>query len=90
VSTYGPRASSIKESLADLPMQLGMHVPNAHVLVSMVPHIMTIMRLQDVHVCSVVNNCKACGQTSTVRLQYDASTIDHSPSTATVPSDSIA
>jgi hypothetical protein len=48
------------------------------------------MRLQDVQASSVVNACKACGQASTVRLQYDASTIDHPPDAATVPSDSTA
>jgi hypothetical protein len=33
------------------------------------------MRLQDVQLDSVVNNCKACRHASTVRLQYDISTM---------------
>jgi hypothetical protein len=37
-----------KESLADLPMQLGTHVPNARAHVFKAPHIRAIMRLQDV------------------------------------------
>jgi hypothetical protein len=75
---YGPRDSSIKKSLADLPVQLGTHAPNAHAHVSKVPHIRVIMRLQDVQTDSVVNTCKACRHVSIVRLQYDASSMDHS------------
>jgi hypothetical protein len=47
-----------------------------------------IMRLQDVQADSIVNTCKVCGQTSTVRLQCDIDTMDHSSCTATVQSDS--
>jgi hypothetical protein len=36
------------------------------------PHIRAIMHLQYVQ-CSIINTCKACGQTSTVRLQYSYS-----------------
>jgi hypothetical protein len=50
-----------KESLADLPVQLGTHVPNAHTHVFKAPHVRVIMRLQDVQADSVVNTCKACG-----------------------------
>jgi hypothetical protein len=74
-SPCGPRVSSIKKSLADLTVQLGTHVPNAHAHVFKTPHIRTIMCLQDVQPVSVVNTCKACKQTSTVLLQCNASTM---------------
>jgi hypothetical protein len=45
VGPYEPRASSIKKSLTCLPVQLGTHVPNAHMHVSKAPHVKTIMRL---------------------------------------------
>jgi hypothetical protein len=67
---YGPRASSIKKSLAGLPVQLDMHVPNAHTHVFKAPHVRAIMLLQDVQAGSVVNTCKACGHASTVRPWY--------------------
>jgi hypothetical protein len=35
----GPRASNIKKSLVDLPMQLGLHVPNVRAHVSNAPNI---------------------------------------------------
>jgi hypothetical protein len=81
---------SIKKSLTDMPVQLGTHVSNAHKHVSKAPHVRAIMCLQDVQTDSVVNTCKTCGQASTMRLQYGASTMDHSTDTAIVPSDSIA
>jgi hypothetical protein len=66
----GTCAPSIKKSLAGLPVQVGTHVPNASVHVFKVPHIRTIMCLQDVRTDSVVNTCKACGQTAIVQLQW--------------------
>jgi hypothetical protein len=69
-------------------MQLGTHVPNACAYVSKAPHVRAIIRLQDMQADSVVNTCKACRHTSTLRLQCDASTMDHSPVAAIVPSDS--
>jgi hypothetical protein len=87
---YGPRASSIKKSLAGQPVQLGTHVLNARVHIFKAPHIRAIMRLQEVQTGSIVNTCKACGQVSTMWLQCDVGTIDHSPGTATMPSDSTA
>jgi hypothetical protein len=49
-----------------------------------------IMGLQDVQTGSIVNACKACRHAATVRLQCSADTMDHSPVTATVLSDSTA
>jgi hypothetical protein len=43
------------------------------------------MRLQDIQVGSVVNTYKVYEHASTVWLQCDAVTMDHSPGTATVP-----
>jgi hypothetical protein len=65
---YGPRASSIKKILAGLPLQLGLHVPNAHVHISKAPDARAIMGLQDVRACSAVNACKMCKYVATVRL----------------------
>jgi hypothetical protein len=81
----GPRVSSIKKRLADLPAQLGMHVPNERVHVSKVPHVRVIVHLQDVRTSSVVNTCKACEHAFTMLLQCDVSTMDHSSGTAIVP-----
>jgi hypothetical protein len=36
---------------------------------------------------SAVNVCKTCGHVTIVRLQYNASTVDHSPDIATVLGD---
>jgi hypothetical protein len=69
-------------------VQLGTHVPNTHMHVFKALDIRAIMGLQDVQVDNIVNACKACRQTATMRLQCSASTMDHSPNTATVPSDS--
>jgi hypothetical protein len=66
-------------------VQLGTHVPNTRTDVFKAPHIRAIMRLQDVRAGIVVNICKACDQTSTVWLQCDISTMNHSSGTATVP-----
>jgi hypothetical protein len=68
-------------------MQLGTHVPNARAHVSKTPHIRVIMHLQDVQTGKVVNTCKVCGHASTVQLQCNVSTMDHSSGSATVPSD---
>jgi hypothetical protein len=54
-------------------MQLVMHVPNARVHISKAPHVMAIMRLQDIQACSIVNTYKAYGHASTVRLEYSYS-----------------
>jgi hypothetical protein len=56
-------------------VQLGTHVPNVRTHISKAPHISAIMSLQDVQAGNIVNTCKACGHASTVRLQYDASTM---------------
>jgi hypothetical protein len=71
-------------------MQLGTHVPNARVHVSKSPDIRAIKGMQDVWVGSVVNACKACKQAAIVRVQYNASTMDHSSGTVIVPTDSTA
>jgi hypothetical protein len=63
---YGPLASSIKKSLAVLPVRLGTHVPNARTHISKAPDFRAIMGLQDVRTGSVVNACKACRQVATV------------------------
>jgi hypothetical protein len=66
-------------------MQLGMHVPNARAQVFKASDIRAIIELQYVRTGSTVNACKAYRQTTTVRLQCMANTMDHSPATATVP-----
>jgi hypothetical protein len=86
----GTRASSIKKSLADLPVQLGQHVHNTHALIFKAPDIRAIMCLQDVWAGNTINVCKTCVQAAIVRLQCSASTVDHSPDTTTVPGDAIA
>jgi hypothetical protein len=57
----GPRASSIKKSMADLPVQLGTHVSNAHTHISKASDVRAIIGLQDVRASSTVNASKACG-----------------------------
>jgi hypothetical protein len=69
-------------------VHLSTHVSNAHVHVSKALNVRAVMALQDVRSGSVVNACKACGQATTLRHQCSVNAIDHSPSTATVPSDS--
>jgi hypothetical protein len=83
----GSWASSIKKSLAGLPVQLGTHVFNAHVHIFKASDIMVIMDLQDVYASNTVNACKACRQAGIVRLQCSTSIMDNSPSTVTVSSD---
>jgi hypothetical protein len=65
---YGPRASSIKKNLAELPMQLGSHVFKARTHVSKMPNISAIMCLQDVHAGSTFNTSKMCGHVTTIPL----------------------
>jgi hypothetical protein len=69
-------------------MQLGTYVHNARTHIFKVPNIRAIMGLQDVRVGSTVNAYEACKHVATMRLHCSASTMDHSPGTATVPSDS--
>jgi hypothetical protein len=64
----GPWASNIKESLADLPVRLDPHVPNARAHVSKAPDVKAIMGLQDVRVDNAINVCNTCGHVATVRL----------------------
>jgi hypothetical protein len=70
VSPYGQRALNIKKSLAGLPVKLDTHVFHARARVSKAPHDRAIIRLEDVQAGSVINTYKACGQASTVWLQY--------------------
>jgi hypothetical protein len=51
-------------------VQLGTHVLNTRANISKALHVMAIMCLQDVQTDSVINTCKMCKHTSTVRLQY--------------------
>jgi hypothetical protein len=67
-----------------------MHVPNTRMHVFKVLDIRAIMGLQDVQTESVVKAYKAYIHVATVRLQCSASTMDHSPDTTTVPSESTA
>jgi hypothetical protein len=53
--------TSIKKSLAGLPVQLGINVPNACSHVSKVPDIRAIMGLQDIRAYNIFNACKTCG-----------------------------
>jgi hypothetical protein len=55
---YGPRASSIKKSLAGLPVQLDLHVHNARTHVFKAPDVRAIMCLHDVRAGSAFNACK--------------------------------
>jgi hypothetical protein len=70
VAPCGPWASSIKKSLAVIPMQLGTYVPNARAQVFKALDIRVIMGLQDVRAGSAVNACKTCRQGS-----YNATTV---------------
>jgi hypothetical protein len=65
--SFGSRASSIKKSLACLPVQLGLHVPNAHAHVSKAPDVRAIMGLQDMRADSAINVCKTCRHAATVQ-----------------------
>jgi hypothetical protein len=61
-----PCTTNIKKSLADLPVQLGMHILSARAHVSKALDVRAIMGLQDVRAGSAVNACKVCGQAATV------------------------
>jgi hypothetical protein len=67
---YGPRAASIKKSLAGLPMQLGLRVTEARAHVSKTHGIRAFMGLQDVLASSTFNACEMCGHAATVQLHY--------------------
>jgi hypothetical protein len=60
------RASSIKKSLASLPVQLGTHVLNSHMHVFMALDVKATMGLQDVRTGNTVNTYKACRQAATM------------------------
>jgi hypothetical protein len=83
----GPHTSRIKKVLDGLPMRLDSRVSMACLQVSKACDIRAIMGLQDVRAGSAVNACKACRQVATMRIQCSASTMDHTPGTAIVPSD---
>jgi hypothetical protein len=87
---YGPRASSIKKSLAGLPMHLGSHVSNAHVHGSKAPDVWAIMGLQDMQAGTAINVYKMHRQAAIVWLQCSAGPVDHSSGIATVPGDPTA
>jgi hypothetical protein len=87
VVPYGLRASSMKKSLAGLPVQKSSRVPNTRVHISKASDIKAIMGLQDMGGGTADNACKMHGHAATLMLQYSASTANHSPSTATVQSD---
>jgi hypothetical protein len=57
-----PWASSIKNSLVDLLVQLDLHVFNVHAHISKAPDGRAIMDLQHVPTGNAVNVCKTCGQ----------------------------
>jgi hypothetical protein len=82
VVPYGPRASNIKKRLVGLPVQLGSHVPIAHVHVSKASDVGAIMGLQDVRTCIVFHGCKTCGHVATVRLQCSTGPAGHMQGTA--------
>jgi hypothetical protein len=90
--SYGSKSHLLVEVCSDAvtSVQLGTYVPNARTHVFKALDIRVIMSLQDVWAGITVNACKACRQTATVQLQCSVSTMDHSPCTATVPSDSTA
>jgi hypothetical protein len=76
-----PHASSIKKSLAGLPVQLGSRVSKAHAHVFKAPDARAIMGLQDVQVGGVFNAYKMCRQAAIVRLQCSTDPVDHSQGT---------
>jgi hypothetical protein len=49
-------------------MQQSSHVPNARMYVFKAPDVRAIMCLQDMRAGCVINACKTCGQTTTMRL----------------------
>jgi hypothetical protein len=72
-----PRASNIKKSLVDLPVQLGSRVSKARTHISKVRDARVIMGMQDVRTCSY-----SCYSTT-------PALVDHLQYTATVPGDPI-
>jgi hypothetical protein len=62
----GPWATSIKKSLAGLPVRLGPCVPNARAHVSKMLDVKAIKGLQDVRAGDAVNACRTCGHAATV------------------------
>jgi hypothetical protein len=71
-------------------VQLGSHVPNARVLVSMAPDVRAIMGVQDMWEGSIINVCKTCEHAAIVQLQCNIVPVDHSPDTTIVQSDPTA
>jgi hypothetical protein len=70
MAPYRPRASNIKNSLASLPVRLGLRVLNARVYVFKMHNVRAIMSPQDVHTCSVVHARKTCEHVATVQWQH--------------------
>jgi hypothetical protein len=66
----GSQASSIEKSLAGLPAQLYLLVPNARAQVFKVPNVWVILGLQDMWAGSAVNACKTYGHVATVQHQH--------------------
>jgi hypothetical protein len=66
---YGPRATSIKKSLAGLPVQQGPPVPKARVHIFRAPDVRAIRSLQDVQTGNIVNACKMCRQVAIVQCR---------------------
>jgi hypothetical protein len=64
----GPQASSIKKSLAGLPVLQGSPVPNTRAHVSMAPNNRSLIGLQDMWAGTAVHAYKMCGQVATVWL----------------------
>jgi hypothetical protein len=64
-----PHASSIKKSLADLPVQLATCVSKAHMHIFKAPDARAIMSLQDVRIGGALNVCKMCGHTATMQCR---------------------
>jgi hypothetical protein len=67
VVPYGLQVSNIKEILADLPVQLGSHVPKKCAHVSKAPDVRAIMGLQDMRADITFNAYKICRQVAIVQ-----------------------
>jgi hypothetical protein len=59
-----------KEKPSSLPVQQGLHIPNARVHVSKTPNVRAIMTLQDVRAGSTVNACNTCRHSAKVQRQH--------------------
>jgi hypothetical protein len=79
-----------KKGIASLPMRLGLCVRNVHTHVSKTCDVRAIMSLQDMRASSADHACKTCRQAATVWPQCSVSSVNHSPSTVVMPSDSTA